>query len=160
MLKGLLTISVTVALAAGIVHSTQSASSEKAKPNYLFVQTAAAAHLDDDRLTLSGLGPVTVYFSERPERKVGYLTYAEFIDTWKRAADSFASNPPNASLTFRSSGKQQVVVVELTNASLADNELRYRVRLLKGTLPKRFGPTSMFIDGGGLMQLVAYGAQN
>ncbi len=109
---------------------------------------------------MSGLGPTIVYFSDRPSRDVGFVTYPEFLGAWKRAANSFASDPPNASLTFRHNGKPVVVVLELMAPSLAGGALSYKVGFLKGTTPARSAPVSLFIDAGGLMQLVAYGAQN
>lgn len=155
-----LMLSLVGAVAVMPAQPPASAQSEEAGEQYVFVQQASEAQVEDDGLVLSGLGPATVYFSERPERDVGQLTYAEFLDAWARGADSFASDPPNASLAFRSEGKQQVVVLELMEPTFSHGNLRYTTRLLEGELPERFGPATLFIDGGGLMQLVAYGAQD
>lgn len=157
MLRALvLTLSVGLSM---FVATTQAARSEEAKKQYLFVQTAGEGRVNGSVLTMSRLGPAVVYFADRPDRDVGYVTYREFLDAWKRAANSFASDPPNASLVYRDGGKQVVVVLELMEPSLLDGALSYKVRPLKGNLPTQFGPVSLFIDAGGLMQLVAYGAQ-
>ncbi len=155
--KPVLTLSVAflVVFALG-----QSPRSEEGNKQYLFVQTANEGRLDGNVLTMSGLGPTIVYFSDRPGRDVGFVTYPEFLGAWKRAANSFASDPPNASLTFRDNGKPVVAVLELMEPSFSGGALSYKVRFLKGKTPERFAPVSLFIDAGGLMQLVAYGAQN
>ena len=142
----------TVLLAAPAV-------AQENEPTYLFVQTAAQATYADGTLTLTGLGPVTVFFSDRPERDVGYLTYAEFLEAWAKAADSFAGDPPNASLTYRDGTEPAIAVIELGDPRQAEDSLSYGVRMLEGVIPESFGPISLFIDAGGLMQLVAYGAQ-
>ena len=158
MLKNLF---LTWSLAASIVFAlVQSPQSEEAKKQYLFVQTANEGRLDGNVLTMSGLSPTIVYFSDRPGREVGFLTYPEFLGAWKRAANSFASDPPNASLTYRDNGKPAVAVLTLSEPSFSGGDLSYKVRFLQGKTPERFAPVSLFIDGGGLMQLVAYGAQN
>jgi hypothetical protein len=158
MLKSLV---LTVSVAVPIVFALgQSPRSEETKKQYLFVQTANEGRLDGNVLTISGLSPTIVYFSDRPGRDVGFLTYPEFLGAWKRAANSFASDPPNASLTYRADGKPAVAVLELMEPSFSDGALSYKVRSLQGKTPGRFAPVSLFIDSGGLMQLVAYGAQN
>ncbi len=133
---------------------------QEATKEYLFVQTGSAAEFRDGVLTLSGIGPVTTYFADRPGRDVGLVTQDEFLAAWSAGGDSFAADPPNASLTFRDGDKQVVAVVELSNPALVDGGIRYDAKLLEGELPASLGPASLFIDAGGLMQLVAYGAQD
>jgi hypothetical protein len=158
MLKNLvLTLSVAVPIVFAL---GQSPRAEEAKKQYLFVQTANEGRLDGNVLTMTGLGPTIVYFSDRPARDVGFVTYPEFLGAWKRGANSFASDPPNASLTYRDNGKPAVAVLELMEPSLSGGAMSYKVRFLQGKTPERFAPVSLFIDGGGMMQLVAYGAQD
>ena len=73
----------------------------------MFVQVARGATSADGMLTLSGISPSTLYFSDRPERVVGHMTNAQFVELW--AADTpgentFASDPPNAVLSFVDEG--------------------------------------------------------
>jgi hypothetical protein len=147
-------------LAATTAVSPSPAASPAPAPEFLFVQVASEGTFEGDLLTLEGIGPVTVYFSDRPVREVGSITHAEFVDAWTAAADSFASDPPNASLTFREGERSYATVMELMDPTLTDTGITYRVRLLEGGLPPELGPSSLFIDSGGLMQLVAYGAQD
>lgn len=150
----------TVLFATAVAISSTALRAEETERDYLFVQIANVGHFRDGVLTLGGIGPMTVYFSDRPERQTGSLTHAEFIDAWTDAADSFASDPPHASLVFRGGNRRFVSVMELSDPALIDGGIRYRVKLLKGDLPAEIGPASLFIDSGGLMQLVAYGAQD
>lgn len=67
--------------------------------------------------------------------------------------------PPNASLAFADRGVESAVVLELTEPVLDGTTLTFRARVLQGTPPASFADASLFIDSGGMMQLVAYGAQ-
>jgi len=46
----------------------------------MFVQTARGATSADGVLTLSGLSPSTLYFSDRPERVVGHMKTGQFVE--------------------------------------------------------------------------------
>ena len=48
----------------------------------LFVQTAASMSSEGDTVTLHGLSPSTLYFSDRPQREVGHMTSRSFVDLW------------------------------------------------------------------------------
>ena len=96
------------------------------------MQTGSAAEFHDGVLTLSGIGPVTSYFADRPERDVGLVTQDEFLAAWSAGGDSFAADPPNASLTFRDGDKQVVAVVELSNPALVDGGIRYDAKVARG----------------------------
>jgi len=152
---------ITICLISFVIAtvSNDARSSETAE-TYLFVQTARTAQFQDGVLKLDGIGPMTVFFSDRPERKVGYLTNAEFLDSWANAADSLASDPPNASLAFSDGQRRFVTVLELIEPKLDDSALSYRVKILEGDLPDDFAPVALFIDAGALLQLVAQGVQD
>ena len=66
----------------------------------MFVQTAAGMDSDGGTLTLRGITPSTLYFSDRPQRVVGHMTTADFVDLWAVGDNSFESDPPNAVLAF------------------------------------------------------------
>ena len=53
-----------------------------------------------EEFTLHGLAPSTLMFSDRPERIVGHLTAAQFVDGWGHGENSFLDDPPNAVLSF------------------------------------------------------------
>jgi hypothetical protein len=114
----------------------------------MFVQTAQDAAGADGVLTLRGVTPSTLYFSDRPQRVVGHMTTADFVELWGEGDNSFEADPPNAVLSFLEAGDAapEDAVVVLTAPHLEDGELSYSVDVLEGTLPTEAGPVTLFID--------------
>ena len=112
----------------------------------LYVQTAHGICYDDGKLTLQTLAPTTLFFSDRPDRVTGHITSREFVETWDKGPDSFASNPPNAVLSVFHPDAVSDIVVELKDPVLAGSELTYTVEILDGEMPANGGPVSLFID--------------
>ncbi len=114
----------------------------------MFVQTAVSAEGREGTLILHGLGPSTLYFSDRPQRVVGHLTNRQFVDLWGEGENSFYDDPPNAVLAFVEEGHQlpEDVVVMLLEPSLVGDEMTYSVRVLESSLPATSGPCTLFID--------------
>jgi hypothetical protein len=112
----------------------------------LFVQTAHGMSYADGRLTLHTLAPTTLFFSDRPDRVTGHVTTEEFVDTWDKGPDNFASNPPNAVLSVFHPDMVSDVVVELTEPMLDGHNLTYSVDILDGEMPAEGGPSALFID--------------
>jgi len=115
----------------------------------MFVQTAQGIDSDGKTLTLRGITPSTLYFSDRPERVVGHMTTSDFVDLWAIGDNSFESDPPNAVLAFLESGADvpDDVVVVLKEPELSGTgELSYAIEVLEGTVPAKTGPVSLFID--------------
>ena len=115
----------------------------------MFVQTAQGIDSDGKTLTLRGITPSTLYFSDRPERVVGHMTTADFVDLWAIGDNSFESDPPNAVLAFLEPGADvpDDVVVVLREPQLSGTgELSYSIDVLEGTVPAKTGPVSLFID--------------
>jgi hypothetical protein len=114
----------------------------------MFVQSAIAMEHVGDRVVLRGVAPSTLYFSDRPQRVVGHLATADFIDLWDAGADSFAENPPNAVLAFV--GKDAIipedVVIEISDPTLRGEELTYTATVLDGALPSWAEGCTLFID--------------
>ncbi len=113
---------------------------------YLFVQSAESASLADGVLRMGSANPATIYFSDRPDRVAGHLTTEEFVATWGEGDDSFASNPPNATLSILSGPEPQEIVVVLTQPRLEDGDLVYNVSVLEGASAVDGGACSLFID--------------
>ncbi len=112
----------------------------------LFVQTSASMSYADGILTLEGLTPTALMFSDRPDRVTGHIPSGEFIDSWGQGEDSFASNPPNAVLSVFQPEHVQDVVVVLTSPEYDGQNLSYGVDILDGEMPERGGETALFID--------------
>ena len=114
----------------------------------LFVQTAAGMSSQGDTLTLHGLSPSTLYFSDRPQREVGHMTSRSFVDLWSEGENSFEKDPPNAVLSFAEPGDRtpEDVVVEITSPALEGDAITYRIKVLDGAVPATTGPCALFID--------------
>jgi hypothetical protein len=134
-------------LAADTMQSSKEKSGAGDSVQLLFVQTARSVTSKGDKLTLHGVSPATLFFSDRPKRVAGHETTQEWVDTWSQGADSFASDPPNATLSILG-GEEEVddVVVELRNPQLEGDKLTYTVSVLNGELPASGGASSLFID--------------
>jgi hypothetical protein len=117
-------------------------------PQYLFVQNGKGMTFDKakSRLTLKGVSPVTVFFSDRPERITGNMPTVSFLPLWKDGKDSFEKDPPNATLSIFTAGKVTDAVVVLRNPVLKGEDLSYEVKILQGELPPKGGPVALFID--------------
>jgi len=115
----------------------------------MFVQTAQGIDSDGGTLTLRGVTPSTLYFSDRPQRVVGHMTTADFVDLWAIGDNSFDADPPNAVLSFLEPGADvpDDAVVVLTKPNLdGAGDLAYSIEVLEGTVPAHTGPVTLFID--------------
>jgi hypothetical protein len=129
----------------------------------MFVQTARRAVRHNGDLTLHGLCPSTLYFSDRPQRVVGHIHTRQFADLWDVGDNSFAADPPNAVLSFIEPAEEPAVyvpadvVVILRYPRLGDTRITYAVQVLDGDLPAVAGGCALFIDpfGGALRDPVS-----
>jgi hypothetical protein len=114
----------------------------------MFVQSAAAVEYTDGCITLRGVTPSTLYFSDRPQRIVGHIGTREFVEIWGEGDNSFGDDPPNAVLAFAPRGgiTPQDVVVEISEPALSGPDLSYAATVLDGSLPARAEGCTLFID--------------
>ena len=115
----------------------------------MFVQTAQGIDSDGQTLTLRGITPSTLYFSDRPQRVVGHMSTVDFVDLWATGDNSFETDPPNAVLAFLEPGAgapdDAVVVLKQPNLD-GGGDLSYSIEVLEGTVPTHAGPVTLFID--------------
>jgi hypothetical protein len=114
----------------------------------MFVQVAERLVGDAESITLIGLAPSTIYFSDRPERVVGYMTTEQFLDQWQSRHDGFAVDPPNALLSFYATGSALPgeTLVVLGNPVLKGDSLTYGIEVLEGVVPGHASACTLFID--------------
>jgi hypothetical protein len=114
----------------------------------MFVQTARGIHSADGALTLRGITPATLYFSDRPQRVVGHMSTADFVDLWDAGDNSFATDPPNAVLAFLEPGADAPTdaVIVIKEPRLTNGDLSYSIDVLEGEVPAHTGPVTLFID--------------
>ena len=147
------TLLASLFVVPGLARAAEPAKKEAAKTeeaakqaDFLFVQNAQSIHYADGKLTLKGVSPTTIMFSDRPERIAGHMATARFVPFWSKGKDSFLADPPNATLSIVNEDKVNDVVVVLRDPELKGDELSYHVRVLEGEMPAKGGPVSLFID--------------
>ena len=121
---------------------------ELAAEESMFVQTAQGVTTDGSTLTLRGVTPSTLYFSDRPQRVVGHMTTADFVDLWGEGDNSFEEDPPNAVLAFLEPGDEvpEDAVIVIQEPHLDGRQLSYSIETLEGAVPAQAGPVTLFID--------------
>ena len=114
----------------------------------LAVLNAGGARLTGGKLTMSGVSAVTIVFADRPVRAAGHVLTADFIKQWDEGNDSFAKDPPNATISVLNADGSAIedAVVVLKAPKLQGHDLTFDVTLLEGNLTKADGPASLFID--------------
>jgi hypothetical protein len=128
------------------------------KVQLMFVQSAEGLKADDKTLRLVNVSPQTIWFTDRPVRKAGHVTMANYMKEWTAAAgkDNFSKDPPNATLSVYEPGQGEntLTVVEIFDPVIQGKDLLYRYKLIEGKVPRSGGATSLFIDwigpGGGV----------
>lgn len=128
----------------------------------LFVQAATGGTFHDGRLTLRGVTRHVMWFTDRPARDSGVVSFAAF----RRSLFSRGQPAPNAALYVRGSGPSSIVALELRRlrynarrgtVTYATKRLRrlggsrmehLADRLSKRRVPRRFGSAALFVDSG------------
>jgi hypothetical protein len=121
------------------------------KVELLFVQNSTGIQYDKAKGTLrmKNIARSTLFFTDRPVRMAGhYHTRDEFLPLWSEGPDSFAKNPPNATLSIIEAGNLdlQNAVVTLRNPRMHGNDLVYDIKVVEGTVPQAAGAGVLFID--------------
>lgn len=114
----------------------------------LIVFNAQGASLQGGKLVLNGIAPTSIVFADRPVRAAGHDTTAHIVDDWAKGSDSFAKDPPNATVsafTKDGSGVKDVVVV-LKSPKIEGDKLIFDVDVLEGDLNGADGAAAVFID--------------
>src|SRR4051794_49167 len=114
----------------------------------LAVLNAAGAKLEGGKLTLTGVAPNSIVFADRPVRAAGHVMTEQFIMQWDEGKDSFAKDPPNATVSVLGGDGSKVsdAVVTLKAPKLEGGNLTFDVVVLEGTLAGASGPAALFID--------------
>jgi len=114
--------------------------------SFFFVVNARSGSLQGDVLVMQDV-PAVIYVSNRPQRTAGLIDVQEFLAYWTDPSDTdFASDPPNAALSFLSAEFDDAVV-ELRAAERIGDDTHFTIRLIDGSLPTGdFGPAVLFID--------------
>ncbi|MBV8588643.1 MAG: hypothetical protein JO212_01005 [Acetobacteraceae bacterium] len=116
--------------------------------DFLFVQTAKSMRFDKGtgKLALEGVSPITLFFSDRPERIAGNMRTAKFVSLWSDGKHSFRAEPPNADVSIIEGDALRQVVVELRDPVLNADSLSYAAKVLEGEAPSQGSDVSVFVD--------------
>jgi hypothetical protein len=117
----------------------------------LIVMNAQGASLRDGVLTLTGVANNSIVFADRPVRAAGHALTTHLLEEWTPGADSsdsFAKDPPNATVSVFSKDGAKVAdaVVVLKSPKLDGDLVTFAVDVLEGDLAGADGPASVFID--------------
>ena len=140
-------LAMVIVAQMGLLPAASQAQQEQ-MPQFLFVQNAKGVVFEKGTITLKGISPTTLFFSDRPMRIAGHYTTEEFVQIWGEGKDSFASDPPNATLSIFQDDRDKLidVVVKLSNPKLEGDDLTYHVGILEGQMPAKGGICSLFVD--------------
>ena len=114
----------------------------------LIVFNSRGASLQGQKLTLTGIAPNAIVFADRPVRAAGHDLTAHVIEDWGSGTDSFAKNPPNATVSVLGKDGTSIrdAVVVLKSPKLAGDQLTFDVDVLEGDLANADGSAAIFID--------------
>jgi hypothetical protein len=114
----------------------------------LIVLNARSATLEGTTLTLTGAAGSTIIFADRPVRAAGHSPTSDLISEWDEGSDSFAADPPNATVSvFDETGNGIAdAVVTLTKPTMSGDTITFEVAVLEGDLYGLTGPAAVFID--------------
>lgn len=151
-----------VILGAVVVCAT--AHTKSHKPRFLFTQVARTATFtplsaaNQYKLVLHDVNGKVLWFTDRPERKHGHMSVANYVNLWKKqGANSFGDNNPNADLAYVTHKDnvrvQGQVVMRLLKASYNDkkNQMIYTADLLTAAseVPQHTREVALFVDSSG-----------
>ncbi len=114
----------------------------------LIVLNSRGASMKDGKLVLTGISPNSIMFADRPVRAAGHVLTAHVLEEWAAGNDSFAADPPNATVSVLSRDGSDVLdaVVTLNTPKMEGDNLSFNVEVLEGSLGGADGPASTFID--------------
>ena len=114
----------------------------------LIVMNAEGATLKDGKLVLTGIAKNSILFADRPVRAAGHALTTTLLEEWADGSDSFAADPPNATVSVFGETEDAVydAVVVLKTPALDGTTLTFDVDVLEGSLDGAKGGAAIFID--------------
>lgn len=114
----------------------------------LIVMNSEGATMKDGKLVLTGIAKNSIVFADRPVRAAGHALTTTLLEEWAEGSDSFAADPPNATVSVFGETEDQVydAVVTLKSPVLDGTTLTFDVDVLEGSLDGAKGGAAVFID--------------
>lgn len=153
----ILALAAVVGLSAGAAAQTSAQAPSKTigtprQPQLvpsMIVLNAKAAKIAGRTLTLDGVSPNAIVFADRPVRAAGHALTAHLLEEWgDRAPDSFAKDPPNATVSVLNKATASIsdIVVVLKSPKLDGDKLVFEIVPIEGDLGQADGPATVFVD--------------
>jgi len=115
--------------------------------NFLFVFNFNNGSYDGKTLKLDGNSESNViYFLERPYMEAGHIGVNKFKILWANGSDNINSSTPNSTLSLFSEGKEENIIMTLSNPSIKDDSISFDAKLVEGNLPAEFKTGGLFIE--------------
>ena len=102
----------------------------------LAVINSRGATIQGNILTMTDVGSNAIVFADRPYRAAGHVLTKHFLKEWDEGSDSFAKDPPNATISVLSADGDTVedAVLVLKSPKLEGDKLTFEVTVLEGGL--------------------------
>ena len=143
-----------LALLASLLFTASAFAEEAKRAEWLFVHTSPTAEMTSETTLVMPVTREIFAFTDRPNRKHGYLTAHAFVSLWDEAeGDTFKADPPNAVLTWIDGDKVHEAEVVITDASVLAHgrAISFEVKLEAGEAPSnQMQRVSIFVDSTGL----------
>ena len=124
------------------------------------VHTAPIAELTSDTTLVMPVTRDIFAFTDRPNRKHGYMNAHEWVSAWGEG-DTFKTDPPNAVLTWMDGDDVKEAEIIITDATV-ENYGRTIAYEVKGEIGDLFNGqqagASLFVDGRGGCGSALFGA--
>jgi hypothetical protein len=72
------------------------ATADESAKSWMFSVHSAEVTLSNGQLSLTGVAPQVIAFTDRPHREFDTTTMEGLVDNWAEGSDAFADDPPNA----------------------------------------------------------------
>jgi len=151
----ILVLAAIIGQSAGAAAQTQPPAKTIGTPQHpqivpsMIVLNARAARIAGRTLALEGISPNAIVFADRPVRAAGHALTAHLLEEWSdRASDSFAKDPPNATVSVLNKATAGIadIVVMLKAPKLDGDTLTFEIVPIEGDLGQADGPATVFID--------------
>jgi hypothetical protein len=151
----ILALAAVMGLSAGAAAQTQAPAKTIGTPQQpqivpsMIVLNAKGAKITGRTLTLDGVSPNAIVFADRPVRAAGHALTAHLLEEWSdRAPDSFAKDPPNATVSVLNRANAGIadIVAVLKAPKLDGDTLTFEIVPIEGDLGQADGPATVFID--------------
>lgn len=120
--------------------SEKKVAGKKKTASWLFVVSAGKGFIKRTgrktytlHLKLPDFNQVTMY-TDRPKRIAHSISAKKLAKIWKNGTNSFAANPPNATVSFED---MRPIVMTVTKIKIQGNLLTLTLKLLKGQTPPK-----------------------